>query len=178
MSPVRTSRPEEREATAALQEAAHGHDKAARIVEELWPGATDGRVVSLVAEEDGVLVGHVMLSPGLLDAPERLLEVQVLSPLAVAAAARGRGIGSSLVRAGLEEAEQGGAPLVFLEGDPAFYSRLGFEAGGPLGFRKPSLRIPDAAFQVYRLPGYEPWMTGTLVYPEVFWRLDAVGLRP
>jgi putative acetyltransferase len=28
-----------------------------------------------------------------------------------------------------------------------------------------------------RLSAYEPWMTGTVVYPDVFWRHDAVGLR-
>ena len=39
------------------------------------------------------------------------------------------------------------------------------------------LRIPDAAFQVMRLPAYEPWMTGTLVYSEAFWRHDCVGRR-
>lgn len=48
---------------------------------------------------------------------------------------------------------------------------------GPRGFRKPSLRIPDEAFQVITLPAYEVWMTGTLVYPEPFWRHDSVGLR-
>jgi putative acetyltransferase len=46
-----------------------------------------------------------------------------------------------------------------------------------VGFRKPSLRIPDAAFQVYRLPSAEAWMSGTLVYPDVFWERDCVGLR-
>lgn len=54
-------------------------------------------------------------------------------------------------------------PVVFLEGDPGYYSRLGFEAGAAQGFRKASLRIPDAAFQAIRLPAHEPWMTGTLV---------------
>jgi hypothetical protein len=49
--------------------------------------------------------------------------------------------------------------------------------GDDQGFRKPSLRIPDGAFQALRLPEYEPWMTGTLVYAEPFWRHDAVGLR-
>ena len=68
-------------------------------------------------------------------------------------------------------------PLVVLEGDPAYYSRFGFGPGGDLGFRKPSLRIPDDAFQVIKLPAYEAWMTGTLVYSEPFWRHDAVGLR-
>jgi putative acetyltransferase len=66
---------------------------------------------------------------------------------------------------------------VFLEGDPNYYVRAGFEPAVPHGFRKPSLRIPDAAFQVYRLSAYEPWMTGTLVYPQVFWDHDCVGLR-
>ena len=39
------------------------------------------------------------------------------------------------------------------------------------------LAILDAAFQVLERPGYEPWMTGTLVYSPTFWRHDAVGLR-
>jgi putative acetyltransferase len=68
-------------------------------------------------------------------------------------------------------------PVVFLEGDPGYYSRLGFAGGAGQGFRKPSLRIPDVAFQVLRLPAHEAWMTGTLVHSETFWRHDAVGLR-
>jgi hypothetical protein len=68
-------------------------------------------------------------------------------------------------------------PLVFLEGDPRYYSRLGFDAAAGHGFRKPSLRIPDAGFQVARLDAYELWMTGTLVYADPFWECDVVGLR-
>ena len=70
-----------------------------------------------------------------------------------------------------------GGPLVFLEGDPGYYRASGSCRAPTLGFRKPSLRIPDDAFQVTALPAYEPWMTGTLVYAEPFWRHDAVGLR-
>ena len=67
--------------------------------------------------------------------------------------------------------------LVFLEGSPAYYSRFGFRAGGDLGFRRPSLRIPEPAFQVWPLAAYEPWMTGTLVHHRAFWDHDSVGLR-
>ncbi|GAB3142969.1 N-acetyltransferase [Micromonospora sonneratiae] len=136
---------------------------------------TDG--LSLVAEHDGQVVGHVMFTRSLLDAPRRLVEVQVLSPLAVIPEHHGRGIGSALVRHGLGVLAERAVTLVFLEGDPGYYSRFGFAPGGSQGFRKPSLRIPDGAFQAIRLPGYEPWMTGTLVYAEPFWRHDAVGLR-
>jgi putative acetyltransferase len=68
-------------------------------------------------------------------------------------------------------------PLVFLEGSPAYYRRFGFQAAGEHGFRRPSLRIPEPAFQVIRHPTYEHWMTGTVVYSRVFWDLDCVGLR-
>jgi putative acetyltransferase len=136
---------------------------------------TDG--LSLVAEQDGQIVGHVMFTRSLLDAPRRLVEVQVLSPLGVLPEQQRRGIGSALVRHGLKALAGRAAPLVFLEGDPGYYSRFGFAPGGHHGFRKPSLRIPDGAFQVIKLPRYEPWMTGTLVYAEPFWRHDCVGRR-
>ena len=136
---------------------------------------TDG--LSLVAELHGHIVGHIMFTRSLLDAPRRLIEVHVLSPLAVMPGHQKRGIGSALVRHGLKALAKRAVPLVFLEGDPAYYSRFGFEPGCDLGFRKPSLRIPEGAFQAIRLPEYEPWMTGTLVYAEPFWRHDSVGRR-
>jgi len=46
-----------------------------------------------------------------------------------------------------------------------------------LGFAAPSVRIPPAAFQVFVLPSYHSSVSGALVYPDVFWRHDAVGLR-
>ncbi|WP_329004890.1 N-acetyltransferase [Kribbella sp. NBC_00709] len=133
--------------------------------------------LSLVAEHDRQVVGHVMFTRSLLDSPRRLVEVQVLSPLAVMPELHKRSIGSALVRHGLGILAERTTPLVFLEGDPGYYSRFGFGPAGDLGFRKPSLRIPDHAFQAIKLPAYEPWMTGTLVYAEPFWRHDAVGLR-
>ncbi|MER6079041.1 N-acetyltransferase [Streptomyces sp. NPDC001833] len=149
----------------------------ADLVDTLRDTITPGDGLSLVAEHDRQVVGHVMFTRSLLDAPRRLVEVQVLSPLAVLPELHKRGIGSALVRHGLEVLAERAVPLVFLEGDPGYYSRFGFAPGGGLGFRKPSLRIPDGAFQVIRFPEWEQWMTGTLVYAEPFWRHDAVGRR-
>lgn len=151
--------------------------RVASLVESLAPAVDEGHGISLVAEMEGEVVGHVMFTPSLLDTPRRLVEVSVLSPLGVAPAHQRDGVGSALVRAGLEVTARRSLPLVFLEGSPAYYRRFGFVAGGGLGFRKPSLRIPDEAFQVMTLPAHESWMTGTLVYADAFWRCDCVGLR-
>ncbi len=181
---VRAEEPGDRAAVRAVHEAAFGGDGAhvADLADALVAAGPAEALVSLVADAEPVggghgVVGHVLLSPGLLDAPRRLVPVLVLSPLGVLPRHQHRGTGSALVAAALTEAEAAGAPLVWLEGDPAFYGRLGFRPGGPAGFRRPSLRIPEAAFQVALLTRHEPWMTGTLVAPQVFWEHDAVGLR-
>jgi hypothetical protein len=63
------------------------------------------------------------------------------------------------------------------QGSPPYYGKRGFQAAEAAGFRAPSLRYPDGAFQVVRPSAHEPWMTGTFVYSETFWALDCVGLR-
>jgi putative acetyltransferase len=175
---VREERPGDHEAVREVQTRAFGDGGAvADLVDALRELIAPGDGLSLVAEHDGQVVGHVMLTRSLLDAPRQLVPVQVLSPLGVLPEHQRRGVGAALIRAGLGASEARAVPLVFLEGNPRYYGRFGFEPGGAHGFRKPSLRIPDAAFQVHLMPAYEPWMTGTLVYSELFWRHDAVGLR-
>lgn len=156
---------------------AFGDPVVAELVDVLRgsPDWVDG--LSFVAELGGRLVGHILFTRSLLDAPRRLVPVLVLSPVSVAADVQARGIGTALVRHGLAEVAGRHEPLVFVEGDPAYYARFGFEPATPLGFRRPSLRIPKPAFQVVRQATHEPWMTGTLVYARAFWDLDCVGLR-
>jgi putative acetyltransferase len=131
----------------------------------------------LVAEEDGAVVGHVLLSRSWVDARRALVEVLVLSPLSVLPPHQSRGLGTALVAAAIDEARRLRAPALFLEGDPDYYSRRGFEPATPRGFTRPSVRIPERAFQVAVLDGHEDWMTGALVYCEPFWAHDCVGLR-
>lgn len=105
----------------------------------------------------------------------RGIDAVVLSPLSVAPAHQGGGLGSRLVVAALRAAREGGEHYVFLEGSPDYYSRRGFEPALPRGFLRPSERIPGPAFQVAVLD--DRGVTGRLVYPDAFWRHDSVGLR-
>ena len=157
--------------------AAFGGDQVPKLVDALRAAPAPVARLSYVAVKDNRVIGHVMLSAGRLDAPRRLVNVLVLSPLGVLPQFQRRGIGTALVGHAVQAAEGWREPMVFLEGSPNYYGARGFERASAAGFRSPSLRIPDASFQVVRLSAYEPWMTGTLVYSDPFWALDCVGLR-
>jgi putative acetyltransferase len=175
---VRQEEPEDVEDVRRVVSAAFGGERVASLLDALresaaWLG------LSFVAEERDEVVAHVAYTRGWLDAPDRLVDVLVLSPLSVRPDRQRIGIGSMLVKESMRLLEERDEPLVFLEGDPGYYSRLGFVSGDHLGFVRPSVRIPEPAFQVATLTGYDQAkMSGALVYPDVFWRHDCVGLRP
>ena len=174
---IRVERDADRAAVLDLHRAAFGDhgDVVVALVDALRDA--DG-AVSLVDDDEGAgVIGHVMLSTALLDTPRRLVTISVLSPLAVVPNRQRSGTGTRLVRAALAAAEGRRVAMVVLEGSPRYYARFGFRPGGSLELRRPSLRIPPEAFQAVSLTTFEPWMTGTVVYPDAFWRVDAVGLR-
>lgn len=96
---------------------------------------------------------------------------------------RSQGIGTRLIAHVLEVADGRGVPLVFLEGSPRYDGTRGFEGAGAVGFRSPSRRIPEAAFQVARHPDrpYCPLTSRGRRAPSSTRRLsgplDCVGLR-
>lgn len=175
---VRVMEPDELAAMRECSVAAFGGDeKIGRLLDELRASRAWEDSLSFVAEREGAIVGQVLYAHAILDAPMRLVDVLVLSPVGVRPDLQGSGIGSRLIRESLGVVFRRDEPLVFLEGHPGYYPRFGFHPAGDAGFMAPSTRIPPAAFMVFRLPSFEPWMTGALVYPDAFWRADAVGLR-
>jgi putative acetyltransferase len=118
----------------------------ADLVDELRDLVATGEGLSLVAEDRDAVVGHTVFTRSWLDATRRLVPVQVLSPVGVLPASQHQGIGTTMIRRGLELLTERDVPVVFVEGPPKYYPRFGFRAGAVQGFRKPSLRIPDAAF--------------------------------
>jgi putative acetyltransferase len=173
---IRAYRPDDEPGVRAVVTEAFGDqgETVAALVDELRVGHARAE---LVTEVDDAVVGHVLLSRSWVDARPALVEVLVLSPLSVAPGHQGRGVGTELLAAAIDEAQRLGAPALFLEGSPAYYSSRGFEPATPRGFARPSTRIPDPAFQVVVLDGHEEWMSGALVYCEPFWTHDCVGLR-
>jgi putative acetyltransferase len=167
---VRPEEPADHEEVARVVATAFRSEAHARLVEALRASPGFIAPLSLVAERDGRVVGHVMITlVGLVGRDGQEQQVPSLSPLAVDPAEQRRGIGSALVRAVTAAAQERGESLVVLEGDPAYYGRFGFEAAAPHGIEidLPSWAPPEAA-QVLRLQPDRPLPTGRVAYPPPF----------
>jgi putative acetyltransferase len=105
--------------------------------------------VSLVAESEGQVVGHVLFSAVTIAGDDTLL-ASGLAPLAVVPRMHGLGIGSALVRQGLARCRRAGHAFVVVLGDPKFYSRFGFVAAESRQLHC-EFDAPPGAFQVLEL---------------------------
>ena len=122
--------------------------------------------LSLVADEDGQVVGHVILTRVELDGSGRsLLE---LGPLSVRPDRQNAGVGDALVRASLAAADERGEPLVLVLGDPAYYSRFGFKPASQFAVEKPEPAIPDENFMLVPLKAYDPSIRGRVAFPDAY----------
>ncbi|GAB3294064.1 GNAT family N-acetyltransferase [Epidermidibacterium keratini] len=173
---VRVETEDDRDGVLAVITLAFGDEgeKVAAIWREIAGG--DGPHEGYVATEGEQIVGHVGLSAAWLDARRELVDITVLSPLSVLPDRQRSGIGTELLRVAVAAGLRRTA-MVVLEGDPGYYSARGFGPASAVGIAPASDRTPAPAFQVVTGDGFEPWMSGRVIYPDVWWRHDAAGLR-
>lgn len=161
---IRREQPEDAPSIRRVHEAAFESSTEASIVERLR--AAGAVSLSLVAEQDAELVGHILFSPVTIEGvPVRAVG---LAPMAVGPAAQRRGVGSRLVRAALEELRDRGYEIVVVVGHPAYYPRFGFVRASELGLRWEH-SCPDEAFMALELrPGALAGRSGLVRYrPEL-----------
>jgi putative acetyltransferase len=124
-------------------------------------------IVSLVADDDGSIVGHILFSPVTLSGHEEL-RIMGLAPMAVLPAVQRRGIGSALVRAGLESCRRLGCCALVVLGHPEYYPRFGFTPASRFGIGS-EYEVPDEVFMALELePGALHDRSGTIRYHPAF----------
>jgi predicted N-acetyltransferase YhbS len=144
---IRVSRDPERDAILAVHRSAFGDDEGpviARLVEEMLDDPTGEPILSLVAELNDAIVGHVLFSSAEIE-PSKQASARILAPLAVTRDHHDQGIGSHLVQDGFQRLSEAGVELVFVLGYPDYYSRFGFVPAGALGFQAPYPILPKNA---------------------------------
>jgi putative acetyltransferase len=144
---IRPERPEDALQVRSVNELAFGQATEADLVVKLQQACTAS--LSLVAEDaDGVVVGHILFTPVLIESAVRRVAGMGLAPMAVLPDRQRQGIGSALVRRGLEILHDRSCPFVVVVGHPEYYPRFGFEPASVHGLTSQWEGVPDAAFMV------------------------------
>lgn len=136
------------DAVRRVNELAFGRPEEARLVDALRVNARP--YLSLLAVDDGRIVGHIFFSPVTIEAGESVRRAFGLGPMAVLPEWQGRGVGSSLVREGLEECLRRGHEVVVVVGHPEYYPRFGFEPAKAKGLTC-EFPVPDEVFMLKEL---------------------------
>lgn len=148
----------------ALNSAAFGQAAEADLVAAL---RDEAGVISLIAEVDGRVAGHILFSPVTLAGHESLA-IAGLAPMAVTPDRQRQGVGSALVRAGIGECRQAGFGAVVVLGHAEYYPRFGFGTAIERGIGC-EYDVPPEAFMLLELqPGYLHGASGTIRFHPAF----------
>ena len=133
--------------------------RVAKLATDLLGRDCTPRPLSLVAEIDGAVVGHVAFSPVILpgDSDSRGF---ILAPLGVRPDFQGRGAGSALVDAGIRQLTEDGIDILFVYGDPAYYGRFGFSAEAAPDLAAPCPLQFEFGWQALLLKPRNPGVSG------------------
>ncbi|HEV8396435.1 MAG TPA: N-acetyltransferase [Vicinamibacterales bacterium] len=167
---IRDEEPGDASAVRVVNQEAFGSPLEADIVDALRTACLDR--LSLVAERDGGIVGHILFTPVEIATAQGPVRGYGLAPMAVRTAWQRQGIGSALIAAGTKRLREAGAPFVIVLGHPEYYPRFGFEPAARHGVRCQWPDVPDNAFMLLMLdPASQAGLAGIARYRPEF---DAV----
>jgi len=145
---IREARGSETEDVLPVHRLAFAREDEALLVSNLLRDPTAQPVLSMVAVEQGRIIGHVLFTAASLTEPEQPTNCALLAPLAVLPSHQRSGVGRALIEHGCELLSRRGVVLVFVLGDPRYYGRCGFGPAHRFGLKAPYPIEPQAAWMV------------------------------
>ncbi|RMG27220.1 MAG: N-acetyltransferase [Bacteroidetes bacterium] len=163
---IRAESPADYDAIDRLNELAFGQPQEAALIRRLRLRTDFIPQLSLLAFLEEQAVGHILFSPIVIEHGQGRQPALALAPMAVHPAHQRRGIGSRLVRQGLERARALGHASVIVLGHAAYYPRFGFQPAARWGI-EPPFDVPSEVFMALELrPG--ALLAGRVRYPPEF----------
>jgi putative acetyltransferase len=167
---VRPEEPPDAPAIHAVHAAAFGQEPEAQFVDELR--ARGLILCSLVAENGEGVIGSVIFCRVELHADGKRYEAAALAPLAVLPPFQGRGVGSQLVKMGLDICRALGIAAVFVLGDPRYYERFGFSTDATRNIKSPYSHLKHDWMGLEFVPGVLRADAVRVTYPSAFAIVD------
>lgn len=140
-----------------------------KLVENIRKADTFVAELSLVAELNGQVIGHVLFTPIRIENDQESFESLALAPVSVLPAYQYQGIGSKLIREGHQKAKELGFKSVIVLGHPEYYPKFGYKPASLWGIRAPFDLPHDNVFMALELTqGALKKVSGTVKYPPEF----------
>lgn len=124
--------------------------------------------LSLIAEIDNKIIGHILLSKALIKDVNKDIETLALAPLAVLPEYQSNGIGKKLINEAIEKAKSLGYKSIVVLGHENYYPKFGFKKASNYGIKAP-FDVPDEAYMVLELlPNALNEVNGVVEYSQAF----------
>ncbi len=145
---IREERREDKQAQVirAVNEKAFGQPDEANIVDSLQKSCPG--LLSLVALDGDEVVGHILFSPAKIEGDAKTIEGMGLAPMAVLPERQRLGVGTQLVKRGIEMLRSRDCPFIIVLGHPEYYPRFGFVRASLHGIRSQWDGVPNEAFMI------------------------------
>ncbi len=148
---------------------AFGQENEARLVDLLRNSNAFVPELSLVAEIDNVLIGHILFSKiQIVDKDNTGFESLALAPMAVRPGFQHNGVGGQLIRSGIDRARALGYKSIIVLGHEHYYPRFGFTPAGKWNIKAPFDVPADVFMALELLPNGLAGTSGTVKYPKEF----------
>ena len=162
---IREEQPADIESIFKVHESAFETPAEAKLVDLLR--SRGKATISLVAEDENEIIGHILFSPVLIDPPAPDWRALGLAPIGVIPERQRQGIGKVLINSGLERCETLGYQLVVVLGDPTYYSKFGFKRASDYGFRN-EYQAEEHFMALELIPGILGTYSGLVKYAQEF----------
>lgn len=164
---IRQETSEDHHTVYEINHLAFGQENESRLIEKIRKGETFVPELSLVAEEDGKVIGHILFSKVKIKG-KKTYESLALAPMSVHPDFQKKGIGSQLITIGLQKVKELNFEHVIVLGHKDYYPKFGFQKASTWNIRCP-FEVPDEVFMAIELvEGSLKNKEGTVEYPPVF----------
>jgi len=168
MIEIRPERAEDHAAIYEVNKRAFNQEDEAQLIERIRTSPHFIPVLPFVAVKAGKIVGHILFSSIIIKTPTNSVSALLLAPMAVLPEFQRQGIGSLLIKKGLEECRCLGHEIVVVIGHPEYYPRFGFSSARAKKLHI-LFKVPDEAFLVLELiPGVLDNVRGVVEFPSPF----------
>ena len=170
MITIRSENPKDYDVIYEINKQAFNSEVEARLIDTIRHSSNFIHDLSLVALKDSKIVGHILFSQAKIKNKETEKPILILAPVAVLPEFQKQGIGSSLVKKGLQACKGFGHNIIVVIGHPEFFPRFGFTPARKKGLEISfGAEVPSEAFMVYELKkGVLKDIKGIVEFPSYF----------